>query len=335
VTKVALFHLSAQPLGGRVSYTYYLAQSLKDQGIEPEIFEVKSKNEKTSRVFAGEWTYRNITLRSAIQVAASMPTLITALDKKFSESGLELLLQKAGLVLHKPEKLTRRMIGLLKGCRTSVIAPSQLLADELVRLRIDATFAPYPYPYDALPARQRSLAAVSLGRIERGRGFDFVFRVNQRLRDDGQTHRMIAAWGEENRVYTYKDIASIVPDWRELGYSGTFEPGTGASIAADADVVVDLKEDRSGVLTYPIIEAWAAGAIPLIRPDRFQILKRFESDPDYCTFFQSYPADVEAFAKMLAEREYSQLSEEDRLKILAKHRPSKVIPAYIEALHIE
>lgn len=335
MTKIALFHLSAPTLGGRVSYTYYLAQSLRSQGLEPEIYEVKSKNETSLRRFAGEWPYRNITLANAVQIVRSTPSLITAMDKNFSEIGRELLTKKAGLVLHKPEKLTRRVIGILKGCGNPVIAPSQLLADQLLKLGIDAACIPYPYPYDVLPARPRPLSSVSLGRIERNRWFDRIFRVNQCLRDSGLSGRIIQIYGDENRVFAFKEVAPTVPDWRSLGYIGTFEAGTGSSVAADAELVIDLKDERSGVVGYPIIEAWAGGATPMIREERYLTLCRYDSDPDFREAFAICPGDEKAFAKRIAEGPTPSLSEETRKKLLFKHLPSSVIPAYIEALRIK
>lgn len=336
MSKVALFHLSSPIIGGRMSYTYYLAQSMKDAGLEPEIYEVKSRNEKAARVFAGEWPYRNVTLKTAVQIANSVPSLITALDKHFYEPGMELLNQKAALTVHKHGKLTPRMIGVLKGCKTRVIAPSSALAGDLVDLGIDATAAPYPYPFEHLPARERPLSAVSMGRLERNRGFKHIFRVNKCLKDTGLSHQSIATFGEENRVFTYKEITPIVPEWRELGYSGTFEPGTGASIAADAAMVIDLREEATGVISYPIIEAWAGGATPMVSELRYSSIARFNNLYESGNFFfELYNGDEKALASRIASGNYRQIPEEDRIKILQKHLPSSVIPSYIRALHIK
>lgn len=242
---VALFYLAKPRTGGWPTFTAHLALGLGDA----QIFRVTRRSEKSQRPFGRGLGYQNVDLESALAIAQTFPSIITATDKHYAEVASPLA-PLCATVVHDPTELKLPHLAHLG----TTIVIRQTMCEYLP----GATFIRHPYQRDATlkPLPPKS-GAVAISRVD----FDKRTRMICEANDLGAA---IHIHGTENPIYTHFDLDEKVPGWRDW-YRGPFpvdDLWAGAKICADAKAMVDLSviSGDGGGSQYTFLEALDAGA---------------------------------------------------------------------------
>ncbi len=251
--KVDLFYLSPNPYGGWVTYTVHLIKALQSVGLEPTLYKIGSRTEKKSRDFGYATQYRNISLHDAL--ALPNKKLIVAAAKNFKEQTQLLYDANAALVVHDPTEL-KNLPHLTNG---RVVVVRQIGASYIPR----ATFIRHPYESKQLPAVDKYKRAVSVSRIDFDKHTNILLDANRLIKDE--CHK-IEIYGFENRIYTRFKILPHYPEWKQSKVAYPRNINAAYAILQGAQYMVDMsliKGDGGGT-QYTTLEAWDAGAVPII-----------------------------------------------------------------------
>ena len=251
--KIDLFYLSPNPYGGWVTYTVHLIKALQSVGLEPTLYKIGSRSEKKSRDFGYNTQYRNISLPDAL--ASPNKKLIVAAAKNFKEQTQVLYDANAALVVHDPTEL-KNLPDLTNG---RVVVVRQIGASYIPR----ATFIRHPYESKQLPAVDKYKHAVSVSRIDFDKHTNILLDANRLIKDE---HHKIEIYGFENRIYTRFKILPHYPEWKQSKVAYPRQINAAYAILQGAQYMVDMsliKGDGGGT-QYTTLEAWDAGAVPII-----------------------------------------------------------------------
>lgn len=266
MARINLFYLSPNTTGGWVTFTAHLVRALEAAGHTPQLKKIGTRTENKSRPFGYGCYYTNTSLADALRSAESKPTLIVAAAKNFREATESLLARNAFLVLHDPTEFNNFDSDKIRPERCVVVRKAGLTHVP------GATFIRHPYrrrwsdTMDSYPPK--NVRAVATSRIDFDKNTNLLLDANRLLQ--GAESETIKIYGFENRLYTKFKIVPKYPEWEQSKCAYPRDKGDEAyKILLDAAYLVDMsiiKNDGGGT-QYTTLEAWDAGAVPLIHTD--------------------------------------------------------------------
>jgi len=252
---VDLFYLSPNPYGGWVTFTAHLVDALKAVGIKPTMYKIRPRSEKKPRPFGYDLHYTNISLQDALR--SPNKKLIVAAAKNHADDTAALYDAGAALVVHDPTEI--RNLPPLNG-RTVVIRQIGLT------YLPTATFIRHPYQrrpdYEVF---NRTTRAVSTSRIDFDKHTALILDANRLVPDEAKCK----IYGFENRIYTRFKIVPHYPEWEQSKAAYPRNKEAAFKLLCSAQLAVDMsliKGDGGGT-QYTTLEAWDAGAVPVIQRD--------------------------------------------------------------------
>lgn len=259
---VALPILADPTTGGWITFTAHLAYGLKEAGYEPILFKVAKKSEKSPRDFGRGLEYWNITFEDLVNLAKTMPTIVTALGASKREYAAGILGTGAALVIHDPTELSKDVVPLLSGNR--IITIRKAVSAKLKAEGIENTLIPHPYLRSPEKRPQKANYAVAYSRVDWDKGTHIIAEANNLLPENKQ----IQIHGTLNRFYAFTKLDKADPEWKRNyhgGWSAKESLWFGVSLAAASEVSVDLSSisGDGGGTQYSFLEAFDAGT-PLV-----------------------------------------------------------------------
>lgn len=323
--RVALLYMVPGPKRhGGAAYTVHLMRAMRQQGLEPVLFQLASRSNNKPRRFVAELTYQHIDTASAVAMCKAMPVLVLYSHfKHFRNDTLLLLQARASIVFHATAELHSDLVAEVERLGTRCIAIRESLAGHLQAEGVNATFIRHPYiRNEAAKPFPRRMHAVSLSRVDYAKHTELVAEANSMLALD----RKVAIYGDVNRMFAFHTLDKAFPAWRE-NYSGPFKLGMGLRLAKAATFVVDLtywKNDGGGT-QYTFLEAWDAGA-HLVVHKRWCELPGPVEDGRTAVAVEDAQTLVDA---LQVPNEQCRLA---GFRELEHHAPERVVPRYAEAL---
>lgn len=260
--RVNLYYLSPNRYGGWVTFTIHLMKALRTAGLEPRLFRIRSRTEGTLRNFDYGLQYSNLSVDDALRQEG--PHLIVAAAKKFQEETRRLVKAGAFLVLHDPTEL--KNLPPLTGERTIVIRQAGL------KVLPTANFIRHPYSMflnddEVRTSPQRTVRAMSTSRIDFDKHTEIILDANRMLGEEIK----VRIHGFENRLYTRFKIVPKYPEWKQSIAHYTRSERAAVDLLSNAQLSVDMSviQGDGGGTQYTTLEAWDAGAVPVIHKDWF------------------------------------------------------------------
>ena len=261
--KINLFYLSLNPYGGWVTYTYHLIHALRQAGADVTLYKIPDSNnsEHFPRDFGYGIEYMNISLAEAKKLRGK--NLIVALAKQRHEAAIELLKSKrCHIVIHDPAELVNNDIRKLVNKKVPIVIRKS------VKKQFDqCIFIPHPYmrryPWPEHYPCDKKVFAVSVSRIDFDKNTTMLLDANRIIK---AKKRKIQIHGFENRIYTRFKVCPEYPEWKQSVSHFSREAKAVHEILNDARFMVDLsliKGDGGGT-QYTFLEAWDAGAVPIL-----------------------------------------------------------------------
>jgi hypothetical protein len=306
-------------IGGWATFTRHLVDSLKQQGQEVKLVKLGNRDEPFTRPFGDEHCYANITLETLLIESASNPVIIAALGKHYVEQAEMLIAAGAKVVVHDTAESTNRM--------TSIKNP-WVIRKELATYFPKATFIRHPYVrHTVVPMKKRSKAIYATSRVDFDKNTAMILDANRAGAD-------IKIVGFENRLYTR---FKIMPDYPEWNQSPGTHPRTGRNsfeLLASAMAMVDLTDIKGdgGGTQYTFLEAWDAGAVPIIGVWWLRKKDDMVAGTNCVTI-----ADAEQLATVAKRMRAGKVALPEFAaagnKQLTKHAPKVVVPQVLEWLN--
>lgn len=326
---VALFFMHGALGGGTTTFTAHLYRALELAGHTPHLFRVRQRSERFLRPF-GKFDgtfYRNVSVADALKVVGEMPSLQTAPGNAkffpFDPAAMSKLMS-AGMrvVLHDPTEISiyedAGVIG-HSWRRPICIRPS------MKQFFPEAKFIPHPYVrrWTELPDKTR--LACSLSRVTFAKRTTIIVEANRLLLRDNKSIKIL---GGENRMYVHHKLRKEFPEYASSAGS-PLTLHAGAELCANYKFMVDmswLKEDGGGS-QYTFMEAWDAGAVPVIHEDWCRIKGEMSPSNNCITV-----ADAAGLAWAMKLEVVGKMVERGVLS-LTEHEPVQVARAYIRELN--
>lgn len=314
---IHIFYMTKVGIGGWATFTRHLVDTLIARGQEVQLCKIGNNTEGFTRPFGDQGhTYRNIH-PSSFEEFRGERIIIAALGKHYIEEAETLMKMGAGMVIHDTAESSNRM----KLHKPWVIRRALLGQAE------GSVFIRHPYvrhtrPWDARTVRR---GAVATSRVD----FDKNTRM---ILDANRLGAKIDIIGFENRLYTK---FKIVPDYPEWVQSKGDHPRTGAGSfqrLCEANFMVDLTDIKGdgGGTQYTFLEAWDAGAVPVI--GSWWLRPRDDMAADY----NCIPVtDAQYLAKIVKGKPDNEKLDELRKRgyaTLVKHAPKVIGPQIMEWL---
>lgn len=309
-------------IGGWATFTRHLVDSLRIAGQEVELVKLGNRDEPFTRPFGPDHVYRNITFNSLYyERKAGHPVIIAALGKHYVDEASVLLEKGAKIVVHDTAESTNRM----------AIENPWVIRKALVPLFDGATFIRHPYVRHARPAKlpKRGKAILATSRVDFDKNTTMILDANR-------MGAKIEITGFENRLYTKFKVCPDYPEWEQS--KGT-HPRTGAGsferlLSALAMVdLTDIKGDGGGT-QYTFLEAWDAGAAPII--GSWWLQKGDDMQERKNCFAIGTAFDLSMMAKGLRYPENLHLAAdvaEAGQRQLKRHAPKVIVPQVMEWLN--
>lgn len=334
--KVNLWFLSKNTYGGWCTFTAHLTRALESQGIGHSLYRLSKKGEKKHRVFGWDLKYRNLPepvvscvehCRDLMAETGEGADLIVAVQKNFINQAASLLCNGAMIVIHDPTELRNKEFAeLISKVQDQVI----VIRKSMLKHIPGATFIPHPYEQQATGAmrlRKPKYNAITIGRIDFDKNFDWVLEANRRV----SLVQKIHVHGFENRIYTRFNIVQNYPEWIQSKSHFPRELDWAVKKCAQARFMVDLsaiKGDGGGT-QYTFLEAIDGGAICVL--NSAWILPDGVMRPEVnCLEVSSTAQLVRALTKFPGGREDE--IRHEALKLLAHHSPEIIGEEYKHVL---
>lgn len=257
--RINMFYLSPNTTGGWVTFTSHLIEAMIANNQTGVLRKIGNNTERKGRPFGYGKTYWNTSLEDAKKIVANEPSIIVAAAKKFRDTTDELLSLGARIVIHDPTELKN-------------LPPVEFMQDQCVVIRKvglnmlpDATFIRHPYKRMEAEVVPKVIQCVSTSRIDFDKHTDILLDANRLLPDD----KKIDIRGFENRLYTKFKILPKYPEWVQSVTHYPREEDAAFNILQGAQYMADMsiiKGDGGGT-QYTFLEAWDAGAVPIIHGD--------------------------------------------------------------------
>jgi hypothetical protein len=237
-------------IGGWATFTRHLVDSLVAEGQVVKLVKLGNRDEPFTRPFGPAHAYHNITVDTLLAEAKNNPVIIAALGKHFIGEAEDLMRAGAKIVVHDTAESTNRMDQLNK---------PWVIRKALLEYFPHSVFIRHPYVRHTRNTTKRGKAIIATSRVD----FD---KNTAMILDANRLGAKIDIVGFENRLYTKFKILPDYPEWKQS--PGT-HPRTGASsfeLLQSALAMVDLTDIKGdgGGTQYTFLEAWDAGAVPII-----------------------------------------------------------------------
>lgn len=244
-------------VGGWATFTRHLIRVLRLHGEDVKLWKIGNNTEEFSRPFVAgaeeDITYRNAHPETLSALHKSGQVIIAACGKHYVELCEQLMAKGAAMVIHDTAESSNRM----KLHKPWVIRKALLGQAE------GSVFIRHPYMRHAGGLMQGAGAmrkgAIATSRVD----FDKNTRM---ILDANRLGAKIDIVGFENRLYTKFKIVPDYPEWIQSSGThsrsgqGNFERLLNAKFMVD---LTDIKGDGGGT-QYTFLEAWDAGAVPII-----------------------------------------------------------------------
>lgn len=321
---VNLFYMSPNREGGWVTFTAHLCRALRAAGVQPRLYKVGARTEPVGRDFGYEMIYQNVSWADACEMSAEETSLITALGKRYRAEADEMLSLGCRLVVHDPTEL-KNMPSHLRPERCVVIRRAGL------KYLPEATFIRHPYePSASIQGKPRSKLAVSTARIDHDKRTDILLEANRILYANDFPE--IEIRGFENRIYSNFQLKDRFPEWVQSVAHYPRRTRCAFDLLSEAVYAPDMSRilGDGGGTQYTFIEAWDAGAIPVIHEDWI----RDDDDMRPC-WNCLVVSDCEDLAKTLMDQppeSYLETLRRNGRQSLEAHSPAVIGQKYAEFL---
>jgi hypothetical protein len=327
--KLALFYLSDSVYGGWITYTCHLVRSLREQGVEVDLYEIKSKTELKRRCFAEEIEYQNLSMEDALSIASEEPSLVHVLGKKHYEVGFPIVKACRGIVVHDTSEVSTKLLDFLKEYEIQPITIRRAVEGFLKEQGIEARTILHPYVPQDLHRIERKKNAVSTARICWDKFTHWILEANEILEKQGLSELRVRLHGFDNRAYSVRKLTPAFPKWREQ-WAGKFEYGEGPKIAATAKFSVDLSDIRKdgGGSQYTFLEAFDAGTVLVLNKAWLAVQGDVMKDGVNCIGV----GGPEELAEVLKSQDTFRKIRAAGYHELENHSPQVIVPQYFEHL---
>lgn len=239
-------------IGGWATFTRHLVDSLRSQGQEVELVKLGNRYEHFTRPFGPAHQYRNVTLAYLdAHLNAGDKVIIAALGKHYVECVEYLIAAGAKVVVHDTAEST---------CRMELNHKPWAIRKTLAK-QFNGIFIRHPYvrgPAE-FSSGKRTKKIYATSRVDFDKNTIMILDAN-RLGAD------IKIVGFENRLYTRFKVCPDYPEWvQSTGNHPRTGEGSFALLSSALAMVdlTDIKGDGGGT-QYTFLEAWDAGAVPII-----------------------------------------------------------------------
>ena len=256
---IHLIYASTVTVGGWATFTRHLHDTLKRTGHDVQVWKVGNNTEAKQRPWGPDHTYRNLAPCDFEDYLGEPDDYIVmcVIGKDYKPEAETLIGMGAGVVIHDTTEHSTRM-----NVKRPWVIRRSLLGVGNSR---GGVFIRHPYvrakrPSSTHTPRPRK-GAIAPSRIDFDKNLAMMLDANRRGAD-------IDIIGFENRLYTRNKIVPYYPEWVQSHNLRTY-PRTGALAVPRlrrAKFMVDLTDirDDGGGTQYTFLEAWDAGAIPVI-----------------------------------------------------------------------
>lgn len=326
-----LLYATKVNIGGWATFTVHLVHLLEAAGHTVDLLKIGANTEPFTRPF-GEHGVRYQNIAAGDLVARCItgadhstgPTIIAALGKHYVEDVKPLIAKGAGVVVHDTAESTNRM---------EEVRRPWVIRKKLAEYFDEAVFIRHPYVRHDPAGADYSWK----GR----RGFYATSRVDfdkntTMILDANRLGAGISIVGFENRLYTKFKVMPEYPEWVQS--PGTHPRSGSASFellqrAKGMVDLTDIKGDGGGT-QYTFLEAWDAGAIPII--GRWWIDNGFKGGDDMVDGKNCVAiSDAEELARVVRTHSKRMTPEmmEAGWKALKRHSPKVVAPQVLDWLN--
>lgn len=249
---INLLYATKVNLGGWATFTVHLYKLLQAAGHDVRLYRPGNRTELFLRPFAGHGiSYQNWDMRHLEDLGCDY-TIIAALGKHYVEDVQALLARGAGIVVHDTAESTNRM----------KINKPWVIRKELLKVAPDAVFMRHPYmphPQEKLLPMTKRTGLIATSRVD----FDKNTRM---ILDANRLGAGVDIVGFENRLYTRFKICPDYPEWEQSKGDHPRSGGGSFALLRSARAMVDLTDIKGdgGGTQYTFLEAWDAGAVPII-----------------------------------------------------------------------
>lgn len=256
--KIALFACNWPAQSGPATYTAELYRGLKLAGHEPVIYRVRKHDEKSPRPYGQyqEVTYQIVSPETAFKLIEDFPSLLVSScnPKEFDKAILgEMLYRGMRVVIHDPREEQNFPMGV--PARPIIIRPA------VKRHHPEAVFIAHPYTPRNIKNEGKYLATCT-ARTTFIKRTGMILEANRKLKKSQQVKIM----GAENRMFVHHVLRAKFPEYESPPFQW-FDKG--AEVAALGRFNVDFTgvQADGGGTQYTTLEAWDAGAIPVVHTD--------------------------------------------------------------------
>ena len=312
-----------------MTYTVHLIRSLKQLGLDVELYEIKSRTEAKKRMFSEEIVYQNLSLEDACKVAEEDVCIVLALSNRYYNEGLEVLKRCKNLVFHDPAEFSQDFAEFIQKQDINVITIRHAVREFLAGQGVKSKTILHPYvPYE-IYGKDKDWNAVSIARICWDKNTHMLYEANAILDAEGLANKKCKIYGWDNRAYSLRKLQPLFPDWRK-DWLGQFGYGEGVQLAGRSKFAVDLTYIRNdgGGTQYTFLEAWDAGAVLVLNSAWLAYKKDCLKDGQNCL---SVEDGVDLARLLSGPTSYQEIALAGKA-MLANHAPEIIIPAYFDAL---
>lgn len=320
MTHINLVYLSPNTTGGWVTFTVHLMKALREYGLTCGLYKRSHKDEAFTRPFnLNDTVYNNVTEEMLVKMSRRGPTIIVALQKNYRATAQKMLNAGAFMVVHDPAEPSSRM---------------QMKTRPWVVRRVGkkhipgAVFIPHPYVRFSTDKTIyiKTKDVVSISRIDFDKNTDIILGANK-------LGAKIDIYGFENRLYTQFKLMKQFPGWQQSvrAYPRTSNAGYDLLLPAIGMVDMSLIKGDGGGTQYTTLEAWDAGAVPIIHTEWLR--KGDEMQLWHNCLTAHDPSTLAGAVSWLRQHSRDDLVHVGR-KYLLKHRPGAVVPRILKWLDL-
>lgn len=308
-------------IGGWATFTRHLVDSLNAQGEQARIVKLGNRDEPFERPFGPNHVYHNVTFDTLLYHIAKNGDrcIIAALGKHYVEEAEQLIDAGAKVVVHDTAEST---------CRMELNHKPWAIRKTLAK-QFDGVFIRHPYVKvgGAIPAR-RNKNIYATSRVDFDKNTTMILDANR-------LGAKIDIVGFENRLYTKFKVMPQYPEWKQSAEREHPYPKTGAGsfeLLRNALAMVDLTDIKGdgGGTQYTFLEAWDAGAIPII--GEWWIQNKDDMVQGNNCLIVNCAEGLASLVKKLRREGRADISEAG-YKALKRHAPKVIVPQVLEWLN--
>lgn len=307
-------------VGGWATFARHLVDSLVAEGHEVELVKLGNRYEHFTRPFGPDHRYRNLTFEQLEHCLRNGDDqcIIAALGKHYVEEAEMLIAAGAKVVVHDTAEST---------CRMDLGHKPWAIRKTLAK-QFNGVFIRHPYvPVGGIIPAKRTKDIFATSRVDFDKNTAMILDAN-RLGAD------IKIVGFENRLYTKFKIMPQYPEWKQSAEREFDWPRTGAGsyeLLKNALAMVDLTDIKGdgGGTQYTFLEAWDAGAIPII--GRWWLQKGDDMKENNCIPIGD-AKELAHIAKGLRKHDLPDMRSAGYAR-LKHHAPKVIVPQVLEWLN--